>query len=172
MCSRNHCQDAKNSGMVRTCWSKMVAAIITTTNDGEDREGWQTRCSAVSSSRQTRIFGKFSAVLAIAATADFVENKPNRSSRGTRNARGRGSGQGSDAIQTTETRQIWKQVDGWSIASLETSGRGMERIGDWSNGADDARVENTKIDMLGVETNDDIDDRKMWTSRDISDSTT
>ena len=52
----------KNSRTVRTCWSKLVAPIITTTttNDGEDREGWQTRCSAVSSSRrQTRIFGSF-----------------------------------------------------------------------------------------------------------------
>ena len=26
----------------------------------------------------------------------------------------------------------------WSIASLETNGRGMEQIGDWSSGADDA----------------------------------
>ena len=48
----------------------------------------------------------------------------------------------------------------------------MERIGNWSNGADDARVENTKTVMLDVETNDNIDDEKMWTSRDISDSTT
>ena len=43
----------QNSRLVRTCWSKMVAAIITTTNDGEDREGWQTRCSAVRGQPQT-----------------------------------------------------------------------------------------------------------------------
>ena len=36
----------------------------------------------------------------------------------------------------------------------------MERIGDWSSGADDARVENTKTVMLGVETNDNFDDEK------------
>ena len=50
---------SRKSRVVRTCWSKMVAAIMmtTTTNDGEDREGWQIRCSTVSSSRQTRIFG-------------------------------------------------------------------------------------------------------------------
>ena len=44
----------------------------------------------------------------------------------------------------------------------------MERIGDWSSGADNARVENTKTVMQDVETNDNIDDEKMWTSGDIS----
>ena len=69
--------------------------------------------------------------------------------------------------------QVWKQVDSWSIASLKTNGRGMGRIGDWSSGADDARVEHTKTVMLDVETNDNnINDEKMWTSRDIRDSTT
>ena len=62
---------------------------------------------------------------------------------------------------------IWKQVDSWSIESLET----MERIGDWSSGADDVRVENTKTVTLDVQTNDNIDGEKMWTSRGISDST-
>ena len=48
----------------------------------------------------------------------------------------------------------------------------MERIGDWSSGADVAQVESTKTVMLHVQTNDNIDDEQMWTSRDISDSTT
>ena len=36
----------------------------------------------------------------------------------------------------------------------------MKRIGNWSSGADDARVENTNTVMLGVETNDNTDDEK------------
>ena len=39
---------------------------------------------------------KFSAVSAVAATADLVENEPGRFSRRTRNARGRGLSQGSE----------------------------------------------------------------------------
>ena len=160
-CAHETTTRTQNSRMVRTCWSEMVAAEQT------DQDLW-----------------KFSAVSAVAATADLVENEPNRSSRRTRNARSRGSSHGSNAIQTTETHQIWtwvddwsiiqiwKQFDGWSIASLQINGRGMERIRDWFNGADDARVENTKTVMLDVETNDNIDKEKMWKNRDISDITT
>ena len=32
----------QNPRMVRTCWSEMVAAIVTTTNDGKHREGCMT----------------------------------------------------------------------------------------------------------------------------------
>ena len=77
----------QNPRMVRTCWSEMVAAI-TTTNDGEHRgrmlgdehPDGLTRSSKISS-RQTRIFGKpsaVSAVSAIAAAAELVENEPSR----------------------------------------------------------------------------------------------
>ena len=41
-----------------------------------------TRCSTVSSSSgRTRIFGKLSAVSAVAAAAELVENEPSRLSR-------------------------------------------------------------------------------------------
>ena len=71
-------------------------------------------------------------------------------------------------VDSTSSRCRRQVCDCWSIASLG----GMERIGNWSSRAGDARVENRKFVMLDIETNDNIDDEKMWTSRDISDSTT
>ena len=47
---------------------------------GDEHPDGLTRCSIVSS-RQTRIFGKLSAVSAVAAAAGMVENEPSRLSR-------------------------------------------------------------------------------------------
>ena len=80
---------------------------------------------------------KFSAVSAVAATADLVENEPDRSSRKTRNARGRGSGQGSNAIQKPQRHaksgsksmvgrlQIWTRVgEIWNESAIRRFGAG------------------------------------------------
>ena len=78
---------------------------------------------------------KFSAVSAVAATTDLVENELDRLSRGTRNARSRGSGQGSNATRITETRQFWKRVDSWSIIQV------WKRIDEVWNGSAIGQVE-------------------------------
>ena len=73
--------------MVRTCWSEMVAAIITTTttNDGEHREGCMMTnilmdrpVAAQSAADRPGSLEMLSAVSAVAAAAELVENEPSR----------------------------------------------------------------------------------------------
>ena len=78
------------------------------THDGEHRlriaDTFQ--CSQ-QQQQQDKIFWKFPVVSTIAATADLVEKRAGPIESGERGTP-EGSGQGSNAIQTTETRQIWK----------------------------------------------------------------
>ena len=79
-------------------------------HDDEHSDGL-TRCRIVSSySSRTRIFEKFSAVSAVAAAAEMVENEPSRLSRSTLNARG--PGVRSKEVKypnEAESRRVWKR---------------------------------------------------------------
>ena len=124
----NHCRDAKSANgqsmLVRDGCSNNNNKWWRTSwwmHDDEHPDGL-TRCSTVSS-RQTRIFGKLSAVSAVAAAAELVENEPGRLSRWTLNARGQGvRSKGVKYSNETQSCWVWKRGERvWKWSESEKS---------------------------------------------------